>query len=66
MRQALDINARKYYEDDLEKVMRSGLTGKIFSVSDRMIEKSFKSTEHFSKILELGATGHYHTPYVKC
>jgi hypothetical protein len=66
MGQILDINARKYYEDDFEKVMRSGLTGKIFSVSNRMIEKSFKSSEHFSKILELGATGHYHTPFVTC
>lgn len=66
MRQALDTSTKKYYEDDFEKVMRSGLTGKIFSVSNRMIEQSFKSNEHFPKILELGATGHYHTPFVKC
>ena len=59
-------NAQNYYEFDYEKMMQTGLTGKIFPFSNRMIEKKFKPDQHFQSILELGATGVYHLPHVKC
>lgn len=62
----MNSDAKNYYEFGHEKMMFTGLTGKLFSFSNRMIEKKFKPNQHFQSILELGATGIYHLPHVRC
>lgn len=47
-------------------MMKDGLTGKIFSQANKMIEQNFTHKLHFNKILELGSSGYWHLKFVNC
>lgn len=51
----------KYY---YQSMMHTGLVGRIFEISNRMIEKNFH-TQRGGDILELGATNFHHLNFVK-
>jgi SAM-dependent methyltransferase len=62
----MDSAIKNYYESFYRSLMHKGITGKIFSISNKMIEKPFKETDCYPIILELGATTDNHLTFVKC
>ena len=61
-----DQNADKYYSEYYEYMMKDGLTGKVFSQANRMIEEQFTDKFQFNKILELGSSGYWHLQFINC
>ena len=59
-------SADKYYSEYYEYMMKDGLTGKVFSHANRMIEEQFTQKFHFNKILELGSSGYWHLQFINC
>ena len=55
-----------YYSQNYKFMMKSGLTGRLFNHANRMIERQFTNSDHFNKILELGASNYWHLQFVKC
>jgi SAM-dependent methyltransferase len=58
------INTETVYKNYYQTMMHTGLVGKIFQISNRMIEKNFNDSAG-GDILELAATNFHHLLFVK-
>ena len=54
-----------YYKDYSTGFMRSGSTGKVFRLANKMMEKEFSPSSFFDRVLELGATDFNHLAFVR-
>ena len=58
------VNPSNWYSE-YENNMQSGLIGKVFMLSHKLMERRFNREDYFETVLELGATNYKHVEYVK-